>query len=195
MFTGIISHLGSISASRTDNEGTRRLSIDLGPLAAESQIGDSIAVCGVCLTIVEISGNDCAFDVSGETVNKTCIGDWDTGRVVNLESALTFGDKLGGHMVSGHVDGVGQLVQRRADGDYENFTFQLPSDEIVKVVEKGSLSIDGISLTTFDCSTEQCTVALIPHTLAVTNLGTMKIGQSVHMEQDLVGRWIERLLP
>ena len=112
-----------------------------------------------------------------------------------MERALTFGQRLGGHLVSGHVDGVGRLLDRRRDGDSERFTFVLPDDKSVRVVEKGSITIDGISLTTWDCTGARCSIAVIPHTLTQTTLGGLRPGVPVNMEMDLIGRWVETMMP
>jgi riboflavin synthase len=194
MFTGIIEHVGTVTEARHGHDGGS-LTIDLGPLADGTRLGDSIAVSGACLTVATLTGNIAHFDVSSETRRKTTIGGWAAGHRVNLERALAFGQRLGGHLVSGHIDGVGRLVERRPEGTSERFTVVLPDDGSVKVIEKGSLSIDGISLTTWDCARRRCSIALIPHTLAVTTLGALRPGDAVNLEQDLIGRWVETLLP
>jgi riboflavin synthase len=133
------------------------------------------------------------FDVSPESRRKTTIPGWQAGRAVNLERALKFGDRLGGHLVGGHVDGVGRLVERRREGDSERLTFVVPDDGSVKVVEKGSVSVDGVSLTTWDCRGARFSVAVIPHTLANTTLGGLRAGMTVNLEQDVIGRWVEKM--
>jgi riboflavin synthase len=193
MFTGIIEHrapVTSCSHSASDTE----LELDLGPCADGTVLGDSISVSGVCLTVAHLSGRTARFQVSAETRRKTTIPGWQTGREVNLERALAFGARLGGHLVSGHVDGVGRLVERRPEGGSERFTFVLPDDRSVQVVEKGSLAIDGISLTTWDCRGSRCSIAVIPHTLAHTTLATLRAGMPVNLEQDLISRWVEKLV-
>jgi riboflavin synthase len=192
MFTGIIEHVGRIAAV-TPRPAGARLTIELGPVADGVRLGDSIACDGVCLTAAELTGTTAAFDVSAETLRKTTLGSWRAGKAVNLERALRLGDRLGGHLVSGHVDGVGRLEERRREGDGERFTFLLPESG-VQVVEKGSLAVDGISLTTWDCRGRRASVALIPHTLERTTLGGLRAGAAVNLEQDLLGRWVERLL-
>jgi len=191
MFTGIIEHVADIASIQGGASGSR-LDIDLGPLAVDAHVGDSICVSGACLTIAALSGSWASFDVSGETLRKTTIGSFRAGTAVNLERALAFGDRLGGHLVSGHVDGVGRLLERRREGDAERFTFLLP--DVVHAVEKGSVTIDGISLTSWDCRGRQVSIAVIPHTLLVTTLGNMRPGTQVNMEQDVIGRWVESLL-
>jgi riboflavin synthase len=194
MFTGIIEHLTAITSIEHGAQGTA-LTLDLGPLASDAKLGDSIAINGICLTIATLKASLAQFDVSLETKRKTTIAGWNQGRGVNLERALTFGQRLGGHLVSGHVDGVGRLLDRRRDGDSERFTFVLPDNKSVRVVEKGSITIDGISLTTWDCIGARCSIAVIPHTLAHTTLGGLRPGIPVNMEMDLIGRWVETMMP
>ena len=193
MFTGIIEHVASLAALRGAERGAR-LDLDLGPLMVDAKLGDSISISGVCLTIAALSGERAAFDVSAETLRKTTLGTWRAGQTVNLERALAFGDRLGGHLVSGHVDGVGRLVERRREGDSERFTFVLPDDGSVQAVEKGSLAVDGISLTTWDCRGQRVSIAVIPHTLAHTTLGGLRSGALVNLETDLIGRWVAKLV-
>ncbi len=194
MFTGIIEHVGSISAiAHGEREST--LTVDLGPLAVGTKLGDSIATNGICLTVARIYGSRVEFLASAETRRKTTLASWRSGSAVNLERALAFGDRLGGHLVSGHIDGVGRLLERRPEGDSERFTFICPDGEAVKTVEKGSITVDGISLTSWDCRGARFSVAVVPHTLAHTTLGELRPGSPVNLEQDVIGRWVERLLP
>jgi len=193
MFTGIIEHCVRVSAV-SRRAGAMVLTIELGELATGTQIGDSISINGVCLTVTTLSAARATFDLSEETVAKTTLGRLHSGSLVNGERALVLGSRLGGHLVSGHVDGVGTLTRRQAQPGSDVFTFALPAAGTVRVIEKGSLAIDGISLTTFDCTARRCSVALIPHTLAQTTLGAMAVGASVNLEQDLIGRWVESLV-
>ncbi len=194
MFTGIIEHVGTIvGILHGDREST--VTVDLGPLLPGTKLGDSIATDGICLTVARLSGSQAEFHASGETRAKTTLGDWRTGKSVNLERALVFGDRLGGHLVSGHVDGIGRLIERRKEGDSERFTVVCPDGDVVKTVEKGSITIDGISLTSWDCRGARFSVAVVPHTLAHTTLGTARPGALLNLEQDVIGRWVERLLP
>lgn len=192
MFTGIVEHVGAVAAVQPQGGG-RRLRVDLGPLAADAKLGDSICVSGACLTIAALAGALADFDLSAETLRKTTLGGLAAGARVNLERALAFGARLGGHLVSGHVDGVGRLLERRPEAGGERFTVLLP-DEGVRVVEKGSITVDGVSLTTWDCRGARFSIAVIPHTLQATTLGAMRPGTPVNLEQDLVGRWIESLV-
>ncbi len=194
MFTGIIEHVTAIATlAHGDREST--LAIDLGPLAVDAQLGDSIAVNGICLTIAHLTGGLATFHASAETRRKTTLDGWRAGSRVNLERALAFGARLGGHLVSGHVDGVGRLLERRAEGESERFTFVCPDGDTVKTVEKGSVTVDGISLTSWDVRGARFSVAVVPHTLAHTTLGELRAGSPVNLEQDVIGRWVERLLP
>jgi riboflavin synthase len=196
MFTGIIERCGKLTAVRRLG-ASRQLTIDLGELSTGTRIGDSIAVNGVCLTVTTLAASLATVDLSAETALRTTLGAARAGTRVNLERALLMGSRLGGHLVSGHVDGVGVLSARVADAGAAGsavFTFTLPADGSVRVIEKGSLTIDGISLTTYGCQAGRCRVALIPHTLAQTTLGGMTVGSRVNLEQDLVGRWVEELL-
>ena len=193
MFTGIIEQVAPLVAVRSAERGVR-LELDLGPLAVDAGLGDSISISGVCLTIAALAGERATFDVSAETLRKTTLGGWRAGQAVNLERALAFGERLGGHLVSGHVDGVGRLVERRREGDSERFTVVLPEDGSVQAVEKGSLAIDGISLTTWDCRGQRVSIAVIPHTLAHTTLGGLRAGATVNLETDLIGRWVAKMV-
>lgn len=193
MFTGIVEHVGSLLSAEHGNSGSV-LAVDLGPLADGSRIGDSICTSGICLTVTSFTGTVASFDCSPETRRKTTLAGWRPGRRLNLERALKVGDRLGGHLVSGHVDGVGRVVERRREGDGERLTLVLPDGGAVKVVEKGSLAVDGISLTTWDCRGARCSIAVIPHTLSATTLGDLRPGDPVNLETDPVGRWVESLL-
>lgn len=193
VFTGIVEHVAPLAQAEHGSGGTR-LAIDLGPLAEGTRLGDSICVSGACLTVDRLSGGVAEFDCSLETKRKTTIAAWRPGRRVNLERALRLGDRLGGHMVSGHVDGIGRVLERRREGDAERLTLVLPDGGAVRVVEKGSIAVDGISLTTWDCRGARCSIAVIPHTLARTTLADLRPGDPVNLETDPVGRWVESLI-
>ena len=194
MFTGIIEHVATLGTVLHGDRDTT-LVIDLGPLAGGTRLGDSIATNGICLTVARLDGPCATFSASAETRRKTTLAGWRAGETVNLERALALGQRLGGHLVSGHVDGIGRLVERRAEGESERFTFVCPDGDAVKTVEKGSITVDGISLTTWDCRGARFSVAVVPHTLAHTTFGELRAGSPVNLEQDLIGRWVERLLP
>ena len=193
VFTGIVEHVGSLISADHGSSGSV-LAVDLGPLADGSRIGDSICTSGVCLTVTRFAGTVASFDCSPETRRKTTVAGWRPGRRVNLERALKVGDRLGGHLVGGHVDGIGRVLERRREGDGERLTLVLPDGGAVKVVEKGSLAVDGISLTTWDCRGARCSIAVIPHTLSSTTLGDLRPGDPVNLETDPIGRWVESLL-
>ena len=153
-------------------------------MAEDAKLGDSISVNGVCLTIATLEQGVATFQAGAETLRKTTAGSWQPGLAVNLERALALGDRLGGHLVAGHVDGIGRIHERRSEGDSERFTILLPENGSVKVVEKGSVAVDGISLTTWDCRGGRCSMSIIRHTLANTTLGDARPGTAVNLEQD-----------
>ena len=195
MFTGIILALGRIDTVQ-ERGGDRRLVISAPDLdLAKAGLGDSIAVNGVCLTAVEFSGNGFAADVSRETLDLTTLGDIGPGQSVNLEPALTLQTPLGGHLVSGHVDGVGELVSRVPEARSERLVFRLPADLLRYVAKKGSITIDGTSLTVNEIQADQCGVNIVPHTLERTIMSEYHAGSRVNIEVDLVARYLERLLP
>jgi riboflavin synthase len=193
MFTGIIEHVAKLRGC-THSGSDSVLEIELGPLADGTKVGDSVCVSGACLTVAGLAGGVARFQVSAETRRKTTIRGWRAGRAVNLERALSFGARLGGHLVAGHVDGVGRLHARRAEGLSERFTVVLPEDGSVQVVEKGSLALDGISLTCWGCRGSRLSIAVIPHTLSHTTLAALRPGMLVNLEQDLISRWVEKLV-
>ncbi len=195
MFTGIIESTVTIVAVEPIDDGCK-LSLDLSALDGPPITGESIAVDGVCLTVEATTGAVATFHAGSETLSLTTLGELSTGCQVNVERALALGDRLGGHMVSGHVDGVGQVTQIDVAPDQTIMTFKLPAAVHENTLLKGSLSIDGISLTLMDVDAGTCqvSVALIPHTLEVTTLGCRKVGDSVNLEADLVGRWIRKMI-
>lgn len=193
MFTGIIESLGSI-VSIEPVGGDRRMVFRAPDLLAGTQIGDSIAVNGVCLTAIEFGDDSFAADLSAETLNLTTAGRWNVGDDVNLERALTPSKPLGGHMVVGHVDGFGSLVERHEDARSTRMRFELPQALARYVARKGSICIDGVSLTVNDVEGRRFGVNIIPHTLAQTTLGSLQPGQAVNLEVDLIARYLERLL-
>ncbi len=156
--------------------------------------GESIATNGVCLTARNFSGNRFLVDVSPESLSRTGLGRLKLGSRVNLERALRLSDRLGGHIVSGHVDGLGMVEERRESGDFTLFHFSLDPSLIKYVIEKGSITINGISLTVNSCQENRFAVSIIPHTLAVTTLGELKQGDRVNIEVDIIGKYVEKLL-
>jgi riboflavin synthase len=193
MFTGIIQAVGHI-ASREARGGDARLVIDAAALdLADVAIGDSIAAAGVCLTVVAIDGARWIADVSAETLACTTLGALVVGDGVNLEKALRLADRLGGHLVSGHVDGVGRVARIDDDGASQRWTFSLPAALARYIAVKGSICVDGTSLTVNAVGADTFGVTLIPHTLAVTTFGARRAGDAVNLEVDLVARYVERL--
>ena len=194
MFTGIIQAVGNITHLEARG-GDVRLRIRTGKLdLADVRLGDSIAVNGVCLTAVDLPGDGFAADVSRETLSLTTLGDLVPGSPVNLEKALTLATRLGGHLVSGHVDAVGRIQGKREEGTGWRLIFDAPEQVLRYVIKKGSIAIDGVSLTVADVDRSGFSVAMIPHTAKLTTLGHKSAGDSVNLEADLIGKYVERLL-
>ena len=195
MFSGIIAAVGRITALTPRNDGTPtvRLSVDAGRLELDDvAIGDSIACNGVCLTVVEVSGEHFCVDVSPETLSCT-IGLSSPG-AINLEKALRLADRLGGHLVSGHVDGVGEVLRFDPVGDNRLLEIRAPDALAKYIARKGSITVNGVSLTTNSVDAATFTVNLIPHTLEATTLGNLLPGSKVNLEIDLIARYVERML-
>ncbi len=194
MFTGIIQALGRVKVlNRTPT--AQRMVIDCGALDLEDvKLGDSIAVSGPCLTVTERSSSTIAVDVSAETLRLTTLGGLSAGAAVNLEKALALSDRLGGHLVSGHVDGVGTVQVREIRGDYVFFRIAAPAALARYIAHKGSISVEGVSLTVNAVTADAFELLLIPHTLAQTTLGGLQVGSPVNLEVDLIARYLERLL-
>lgn len=193
MFTGLIEDLGTLRELRREGDVVR-LTIATAIPAAELKLGESIAVNGICLTVVAIGGGTFSADVSPETLERSTLGEISPGRMVNLERALRLCDRLGGHLVSGHVDAVATIVEAIRDKNAVRFTFRLPAAVNRYVAEKGSVTIDGISLTVNAVTAETFGVAVIPHTLAMTTLREKQAGARVNVEIDLLSRYVARLL-
>jgi len=193
MFTGIIEELGVV-ASLIQSSQVGKLALSSPQIAAVVKIGESVAVNGVCLTVSNQHRNIMEFDVSAETIKKSTLRDLKIGDKVNLERALLISNRVGGHLVTGHVDGVGEIKGRIAQGKGFEFHISLPSDLIRYLVPKGSISIDGISLTVADLRDGLVVLAVIPHSAAATNLGLKKIGDRVNVEVDMLSKYIERHL-
>lgn len=194
MFTGIILAIGQISGIE-QRQGDYRLTIAVGKLPIEQvQLGDSIAVNGVCLTAVEVGGNSFCADVSRETLARTTLQTIKQGAAVNLELALTPSTRMGGHIVSGHVDGIGAIVDKRADARSYCFIIEVPAVLQKYIAEKGSICIDGISLTINQVEGQTFGVNIVPHTMAETTLGKLSVGDQVNLEVDLLARYMESLL-
>jgi riboflavin synthase len=193
MFSGIVEAMGVVAEIRSEPPGCR-LVIRHPQIAAETNVADSISVNGCCLTVVEKTGDTFAFQAGPETLKRTDLGDLKVGDNVNLERALKMGDRLGGHFVSGHIDGVGELVERSDYGDWSSFRFRIAHDIARQMASKGSIAVDGVSLTIVDSEPEAFSVALIPFTLSVTNLGTRKVGDRVNLETDILAKYVQRLV-
>jgi riboflavin synthase len=194
MFTGIIQSIGKVAKlERRDSDA--RIVVDVGTLPIGAiAVGDSIAVNGVCLTAVQTGGNTFAADVSNETLSCTTLKEFKVGTPVNLELALTPSTRMGGHIVSGHVDGVGGVQQKYEDGRSIRFRIGMPKSLGRYVAAKGSICVDGISLTVNDVDEDGFQVNIVPHTLGATTLGSAVVGQNVNLEVDLLARYLERLL-
>jgi riboflavin synthase len=192
MFSGVISDLGEVRA--VEKGGDTRLVIGTSHQLADAAIGASIACCGACLTIVEKGPDWFAAMVSTETMACTTLGSWRPGTRVNLERALRLGDEFGGHIVLGHVDGVARILDRRPEGDSLRFTFAAPPHLAPSIASKGSLALDGVSLTVNEVDGERFGVNIIPHTQSCTSFGTAKIGDGVNLEIDVLARYVGRLL-
>ena len=192
MFTGIITDLGSVRA--VDRSGEVRFefssSYDMGTV----DIGASIACNGVCLTVIEKGADWFAMQASAETLSKTTLGGWETGRPINFERAMKVGDELGGHIVSGHVDGIATVVDIQMDGESKRFTFEAPQALKKYVAPKGSVAIDGVSLTVNEVNDDRFGINVIPHTQSVTTFGALKVGDKVNMEIDMLARYVARLM-
>ena len=193
MFTGIIQGLGTLVEKRPAGGGMI-FGLETDFQLTDPEEGESIAVNGACLTARNIKGRRFYVDVSPESLARTGLGHLQTGNRVNLERALRLNDRLGGHLVSGHVDAQGQVQQRRSTGDFTLFTFSLDPSLTKYVIEKGSITINGVSLTVNTCDRSQFSVSIIPHTLAVTTLGDLREGDRVNIEVDMIGKYVEKLL-
>jgi riboflavin synthase len=193
LFTGIIEDLGTIHQIRRSDDGaviTIRTALPTGRIS----IGESIAVSGCCLTVVRKARGSLAMDVSAETLRRTILGDLKPGDRVNLERCLTLNQLLGGHLVSGHVDGIGRIVSIKPEGDSRLYTFEVGAHQRRYLVEKGSVALDGVSLTVFDIRGRRFNVSLIPHTLKVTTLGYKQVGSTLNVESDMLVKYVERIL-
>jgi riboflavin synthase len=193
MFTGLVEGVGEITGSRRRAEGLK-LTVSLPFPAAELTLGDSVAVAGACLTVVEIGSKTASFEVSPETLARTTLALKKVGDRVNLERALKLGDRLGGHLVTGHVDGKGALRERREGADYFQLKIEMPAALSRYVIEKGSIAIDGVSLTVNTCQGHAFTVNIIPHTAQKTTLAQLRTGDQVNLETDIIGKYVEKLL-
>ena len=194
MFTGLIREVGTVAALGGGADGVR-LELDAPGTSYGAAVGDSVAVDGVCLTVVAVDGARLGFDAVPETLARSSLGSLAEGSRVNLEPALRAGDPLGGHYVQGHVDGVGTVRSVEPEGDGRRLWFDSPADLLRYIVRKGSIAVQGTSLTVADLDEAGFAVALIPHTLTATTLGRLTPGDPVNLEVDVLAKYVERLLP
>jgi riboflavin synthase len=193
VFTGIVRERGRV-VSVTRGEDGARLRVAAPAAAAEAAVGDSVAIAGVCLTVVAAAEGELVFDAVAETLRRTSLGRLQPGADVNVEPALRAGEPLGGHYVQGHVDGVGRVSSVRAEGDGRLVRFDAPPEVLRYCVEKGSVTVEGVSLTVTDVDEKGFGVALVPHTLSATTLGTLEPGGEVNLEADVLAKYVERLV-
>ena len=193
MFTGLIEAKVPLVESLVEGAG-KRMGFDLGPICDGVRIGDSIAFDGCCLTVVAIDGTTCWFELGAETLSRTSLGKLETSQTANCERSLKVGDRMGGHFVTGHIDGQGILERRRDEGEWSYFYFQAPLNLLRQMASKGSITIDGVSLTLVDANDQFFSVALIPHTLGNTTLGSLQVGNEVNLETDILAKYAQRAM-
>ncbi len=193
MFTGIIEEMGVVKSLRRE-AGAARLTLSASAVLGGSVLGDSICVNGVCLTVVALGNEEFSADVAVETLKVTNLGDLKTGARVNLERALQLSARIGGHLVSGHVDAVGRVREKREEGNGWRLFIDAPDAVLRYVIKKGSIAVDGISLTVADTDPKGFSIAMIPHTAKLTTLGFKTAGDTVNLETDIIGKYVERLL-
>jgi riboflavin synthase len=193
MFTGLVQSLAEVVDVIDEPPGVR-LVIREPKIAAAAQIGDSIAINGCCLTVVAVYGHCVAFQAGEETLSRTNLGELKAGAAVNLEQSLKAGDPIGGHYVTGHIDAVGTVDARHDDADWCTIWFRAPAAQLKQMASKGSIAVDGVSLTLVNVEHERFSVALIPHTLAMTTLGRRQVGDLVNIETDVLAKYVERQL-
>jgi riboflavin synthase len=198
MFTGLVEELASVEQTRLTGDSKSGFALHLvvkAPLVSkDAKVGDSIAVNGCCLTVVKKNKNLLAFDAGSETLSRTNFDRLQKGSRVNLERSVQLGDRLGGHLVTGHIDAQGTLIKRRDEGEWSHFTIRAPARLMRQVAGKGSIAVDGVSLTVVNVELDRFSVALIPHTLAHTTLGNLQVGSVVNLETDLLAKYVERQL-
>ena len=194
MFTGLVSDVGTIDSTAPGANGGRTVAIRTSWNAAELALGESIAIDGACLTVTRLEGGAFFFDASPETLERTTLGERQIGDRVHLERALRVGDRLGGHFVLGHVDGVGRLVERTRVENAWLLTFEAPESVAPYLIEKGSVAVDGVSLTVNEVNEDRFGVAIIPFTAEKTNLGAYEPGRRVNLEADMVGKYVRKFV-
>ena len=193
MFTGIIEYLATVNKLSVKAGGAELL-LDIRGFGKDFKLGESIAINGVCLTVKEVKGTVASFDVSSETLKKTTLGKLRNTEKVNIERALKVGDRLGGHFVTGHVDGIGTIKDKKQSADQCTMSFSVEKRFTDMMIEKGSVAVDGISLTIVDVVGGVFSVALIPYTLTLTTMGFKKVGDQVNIEIDMLGKWVKKIL-
>ena len=193
MFTGIVEEMGAITVMNKSLSGAK-LTILASTVMSDLKIGDSVSVNGICLTVVSRSERDFSVEVSPETLSVTTLGGFAVGMPVNLERAMRLNERIGGHLVAGHVDGVGRIRSRQQDANAIVLSIDAPQEILRYCVAKGSITVDGISLTINSISEQGFSVAIIPHTAKVTILGLKQVNDTVNLESDLIGKYVERLL-
>jgi riboflavin synthase len=193
VFTGIVREVGLV-VSAEEAGGGRTLVVRAPETAARADVGDSVSVAGCCLTAERVGGDEIAFHAVPETIGRSTLGELDAGARVNVEPALRAGEELGGHYVQGHVDAVGRIQSVEAEGEGLRVFVEAPEDVLRYCVEKGSITVDGVSLTVADLADDAFAVALVPHTLEATTLSELRPGQAVNLEADVLAKYVERLL-
>jgi riboflavin synthase len=193
MFTGLVQSIAKVAAVEPEPSGVT-LVIAAADVAAHSQVGDSIAINGCCLTLVAIDDYRLSFQAGEETLSRTNLGELAVGDMVNVEQSLRAGDPIGGHYVTGHVDAVGTVDARHDDADWCTMWFGAPEAQLVQMASKGSIAVDGVSLTLVNVESDRFSVALIPHTLSLTTLGRRKMGDRVNIETDVLAKYVQRQL-
>ena len=193
MFTGLVTDTGELVSMRPEGGGAA-LEIRAASTAHEAAIGDSIAISGTCVTVTSIQADTMRFHVSGETLKATTLGQLKPGNSVNLEPSLRPTDRMGGHFVTGHVDAVGRVKSRAQEGQATRFEIEAPEDVLKYLVDKGSVAVDGISLTVVEVLRDAFTLVIIPHTAEITTLGTKGPGDHVNLEADIIGKYVHRYL-
>jgi riboflavin synthase len=191
LFSGIVEAVGDVRRIERGAAGAR---FSIAAPFSDLSLGESVCVSGVCLTVVDTPAGSFDADVSAETLRRSTLGGLGEGSAVNLERSLRLGDRLSGHLVFGHVDGIGRLERRTPEGDSALYEFSAPPGVARYLVEKGSVAVNGISLTVFGCAAERFTVAVIPHTARVTTLGRLAIGEAVNLESDMIAKYVEKAL-
>jgi riboflavin synthase len=193
MFTGLVQSLAEVVDVLPEPPGVRLIIRDK-PIAARAKVGDSIAINGCCLTVIDIAADKLAFQAGEETLSRTNLGELAAGAVVNLEQSLRAGDAIGGHYVTGHIDALATVDAREDDSDWCKMWFRAPPPQLAQMASKGSVAVDGVSLTLVDVEANRFSVALIPHTLSVTTLGRRKVGDRVNIETDVLAKYVQAQL-